>query len=154
MSSLDVSEKAGEMLTTLVPSIQKTTELIQEISAASSEQSTGAEQVNRAIQQLGQVTQQNSTIAEETATAAEELANQAQQLQHTIAFFTIEESSRKLEQTPDHDLSTPHPEKPEKNTMPSERVSEEMGESLPVRTPTDKHLDENGDAYYAEFERY
>jgi methyl-accepting chemotaxis protein len=131
-SSLEVSAQAGELLTMLVPGIQKTTELIQEISAASGEQSTGAEQVNRAIQQLDQVTQQNTTIAEETATAAEELANQAQQLQYTIDFFTIEESSRKLGHTLDHDINMPRP----------------------AESHTDISLDDNTDEYDTGFERY
>jgi methyl-accepting chemotaxis protein len=93
--SLEVSEKAGTMLGTLVPSIQKTTELIQEISAASNEQSSGTEQINRAIQQADQITQQNATIAEQTASSAEELSNQAQQLQQTIAFFQVDNGDRK-----------------------------------------------------------
>ena len=154
-SSLDVSAKAGKVLATLVPSIRKTTELIQEISAASSEQSTGAEQINRAIQQADQITQQNATIAEETATAAEELANQARQLQHTIAFFTIKESSRELDHIRHYDIIEPHPEQSKYHKMPMKRVlEEETGASLPARAPADKHLDENDDAYDTEFERY
>ena len=86
-SSLDVSEKAGEMLSTLIPSIHKTAEFVREISAASAEQSTGAAQINQSIQQLDQVTQQNSLTSHEITTTAEELATQAQQLRHTIEFF-------------------------------------------------------------------
>jgi len=55
-SSVSTAERAGEMLRQLVPDIQKTAELVQEISAASREQHTGTEQINRAIQQLDQVT--------------------------------------------------------------------------------------------------
>jgi methyl-accepting chemotaxis protein len=91
-SSMDISQKAGTMLATLVPNIQKTAELVQEISAASAEQSSGAMQVNKAIQQLDQVTQQNAASAEQVAAASEALANQAAQLQKTIAFFTIPEA--------------------------------------------------------------
>ncbi len=69
-SSLDVSQKAGKMLATLVPSIHKTAELVQEISTASSEQSTGAEHINTAIQQLDQVTQQNALTSDELASMA------------------------------------------------------------------------------------
>jgi methyl-accepting chemotaxis protein len=86
-SSVAVAEKAGEMLTKLVPNIQKTAELVQEISVASKEQNTGAGQVNRAIQQLDQVTQQNSATSEELSATAEELASQAEMLQNTVAFF-------------------------------------------------------------------
>ena len=91
-SSVAVAEEAGAMLTMLVPDIQKTAELVQEISAASNEQNTGADQINRAIQQLDQVIQQNAGAAEEMSSTAEELASQAEQLQSTISFFRVEDS--------------------------------------------------------------
>ncbi len=91
-SSTEVSEKAGEMLSKLVPDIQKTAELVQEINAASNEQNSGAEQINKAIQQLDQVIQQNAGASEEMSSTSEELASQAEQLQDTIAFFKVEES--------------------------------------------------------------
>jgi methyl-accepting chemotaxis protein len=91
-SSMDVAEKAGEMLGKLVPDIQKTAELVQEISAASNEQNAGADQVNRAIQQLDTVIQQNAGASEEMASTSEELASQAEQLQDTIEFFKIGDS--------------------------------------------------------------
>jgi len=90
-ASVIVAERAGEMLKQLVPDIQKTAELVQEISAASKEQNSGATQINRAIQQLDNVTQQNSATAEELAATAEELASQAEMLQHAIAFFSTSE---------------------------------------------------------------
>jgi methyl-accepting chemotaxis protein len=89
-SSVEVAERAGEMLNQIVPDIQKTAELVQEISAASNEQNTGAEQVNKAIQQLDQVIQQNASVSEEMAAGAEELASQAEQLQSLVAFFKSE----------------------------------------------------------------
>jgi methyl-accepting chemotaxis protein len=88
-SSVEVAEKAGEMLTRLVPDIQKTSGLVQEISAASKEQTTGVDQINTAIQQLNQVIQQNAGAAEEMASTAEELSAQAEQLQETVSFFKI-----------------------------------------------------------------
>jgi methyl-accepting chemotaxis protein len=94
-SSVFVAERAGEMLTKLVPDIQKTAELVQEISAASSEQSSGVEQINKAIQQLDQVTQQNAAISEEMAATSEELAGQAEYLQSTMTFFTVERTAQK-----------------------------------------------------------
>ncbi len=90
-SSVEVAEKAGEMLTKMVPDIQRTAELVQEISASSREQDTGAEQINKAIQQLDQVIQQNAGASEEMASTAEELASQAEQLQATIAFFKTDD---------------------------------------------------------------
>ena len=88
-SSVDVAERAGSMLAKLVPDIQKTAELVQEISASSKEQSGGADQINGAIQQLNQVVQQNAGAAEEMASTAEELSSQADQLQNTISFFKV-----------------------------------------------------------------
>jgi len=89
-SSVDVAEKAGQMLEQLVPDIQKTADLVQEISAASVEQNSGASQINKAIQQLDQVIQQNAGAAEEMASTAEELSSQAEQLQSSIEFFRID----------------------------------------------------------------
>ena len=90
-SSVEVAEKAGEMLTRIVPDIQKTAELVQEISAASNEQNAGAEQINKAIQQLDQVIQQNASATEQMASTSEELSSQAEQLLDTISFFKTEE---------------------------------------------------------------
>ncbi len=88
-SSVKVAEKAGDMLSNILPDIQKTAELVQEITAASNEQNSGAEQINNAIQQLNQVIQQNASASEEMASTAEELTNQAEQLQQIISFFKI-----------------------------------------------------------------
>ena len=87
--SVEVADKAGQMLAKLVPDIRKTAELVQEISAASKEQTTGADQINGAIQQLNQVIQQNAGAAEEMSSTAEELSSQAEQLQSTMSFFKI-----------------------------------------------------------------
>ena len=88
-SSVQIAEKAGEMLTRIVPDIQKTADLVQEINAASNEQSSGALQINKAIQQLDQVIQQNASASEEMASTSVELLSQAEQLQKTISFFRI-----------------------------------------------------------------
>jgi methyl-accepting chemotaxis protein len=88
-TSVKVAEHAGELLSTILPDVQKTAELVQEISAASREQDAGATQINKAIQQLDQVIQQNASGSEETSSTSEELASQAGQLQSAIAFFKI-----------------------------------------------------------------
>ncbi len=89
-SSIQVAERAGEMLNKIVPDIQKTAELVQEISSSSNEQNSGAEQINSAIQQLNTVIQQNASASEEMSSTAEELSSQAEQLQETISFFKLE----------------------------------------------------------------
>lgn len=87
--SVLVAEDSGRLLNELVPRIEKTTRLVQEISSASLEQNEGAAQVNGAIQQLNNITQENATEAEEMSSRAEALANQANQLREIISFFTV-----------------------------------------------------------------
>lgn len=95
VSSVDISEKAGEMLARLVPDIKKTAYLVQEISASVNEQRNGADQINRAIQQLDTVIQQNVSVSDTMASTASELASQAEQLKRTSDFFRIDEAARK-----------------------------------------------------------
>lgn len=89
-SSVEVANRAGDMLKELVPEIQKTAELVQEISASSAEQSTGAAQINRALQELDKVIQQNASASEEMASTSEELSSQARLLTDAIGFFKID----------------------------------------------------------------
>jgi methyl-accepting chemotaxis protein len=76
-----------------VPDIQRTAELVQEISAASREQDTGGEQINQALQQLEKVIQQNASASEEMAATTEELASQSEQLVNALAFFRTGQGS-------------------------------------------------------------
>jgi methyl-accepting chemotaxis protein len=93
-TSVDIAVQAGDMLSKLVPDIQKTAELVLEISAASKEQATGADQINGAIQQLNNVVQQNAGAAEEMSSTAQELNSQAEQLRGTIEFFKVNGADR------------------------------------------------------------
>lgn len=93
--SVSVTENASELMGNLIPEIERTAKLVQEIAAASMEQSSGSDQVNTAIQQLNQVTQQNAAASEEMATSAEELSSQADQLKEIIGYFRIDNSSVK-----------------------------------------------------------
>ncbi len=88
--SLDIAEKAGEMIAGLVNEVQKTSELVQEISASSQEQSHGMNQVNAALVQLDKVTQQNASASEQIASTSEELASQAVSLNNEMAFFQVD----------------------------------------------------------------
>jgi len=88
-SSVEIAVKAGGLLDQILPDIQKTAELVQEITAASSEQRTGSEQINTAIQQLDKVIQRNAGVSEEMAATSEELSSQASALTHAIAFFKM-----------------------------------------------------------------
>jgi len=88
-TTLEVSQKAGDMLTALVPAIQKTSDLVQEISAATAEQNLGADQINGAIRELDAVIQQNASASTEAASVSESLASQSDQLRAVISFFTL-----------------------------------------------------------------
>jgi methyl-accepting chemotaxis protein len=85
--SLKITEDTSILMSKLIPDIQRTTQLVQEIAASSVEQSSGADQIGKAIEQLSQVTQQNSAAAEEMSSSSEELASQAELLKETISFF-------------------------------------------------------------------
>ncbi|WP_337878019.1 methyl-accepting chemotaxis protein [Idiomarina baltica] len=93
-NSLEVSERAGEMLTALVPNITKTSDLIQDISASALEQDKGASEINKALQQLDEVVQQSAAAAEELAATAEELSAQAEQMNSAMEFFVVDEQAR------------------------------------------------------------
>ena len=92
-SSVELAERAGKLLDQMVPNIRKTSDLVQEITAASEEQSSGVGQINSAVAQLSETTQQNASSSEELAATAEEMSSQAEQLQQTMAFFKLAGSS-------------------------------------------------------------
>ncbi|BCO25226.1 hypothetical protein MIZ03_0086 [Rhodoferax lithotrophicus] len=91
-NSVELAEKAGRLLAEIVPNIRKTSDLVQEITAASTEQSSGVGQINSAVSQLNQTTQQNASSSEELAATSEEMSSQAEQLQHTMGFFKLDSS--------------------------------------------------------------
>jgi methyl-accepting chemotaxis protein len=92
--SVSRAEEAGTRLDGLLPDIQKTGELAEEIAAAAREQSVGTEQIATAVQQFDEVVQRNSSTAEELASTAEELAAQAELLSSAIAFFKTDTAAR------------------------------------------------------------
>ncbi|VVE54338.1 methyl-accepting chemotaxis protein [Pandoraea communis] len=82
---------AGRTMTEIVQAVQRVTDIMGEISAASSEQSGGIEQVNTAVMQMDQVTQQNAALVEEATAAAGSLEDQARQLREAVAVFRLSE---------------------------------------------------------------
>lgn len=154
MSGVKNVTKTSEILANLIPDIQKTAELVQEISAASREQNSGASQVNLATQQLDHSTQQHSAISEQLAATAQELTAQARQLQETIAFFKDhreeampEEDAKDTQETPPQKhAQPPHPHLPKTGAKPKREL----------RRESDNHQDlaENRDALDDEFERF
>ncbi len=102
VSSVAVAERTGQLLGNLIPGIQRTAELVQEIAAASREQDSGAAQISTAITQLDKVIQINASSTEEMASTAEELSGQSMQLQEMIAFFKVKESAGQPLANPGH----------------------------------------------------
>ena len=88
-TSVQLAERAGKLLDEMVPSINKTSDLVQEIASASQEQTAGVGQINNAMGQLNKATQQNASASEELAATAEELGGQAGQLQELMDFFSL-----------------------------------------------------------------
>ncbi len=89
-SSVSVAENSGELLTQIVPDIQKTSELVQDIVRTSSEQNESSQQVNNSIQELNEIVQRNAANAEEMASSSEELTAQAESLKDLISFFSFD----------------------------------------------------------------
>ncbi|MFO8042636.1 MAG: methyl-accepting chemotaxis protein [Alkalispirochaeta sp.] len=85
-------EESGTRLEKMLPEVERTAELVNEITATSREQSAGADEINNTMQQLDEVVQSNASAAEELASTAEELQGQAQNLEDTISFFHVEHS--------------------------------------------------------------
>lgn len=86
-SSVSVADKAGEMLKRLVPDIQKTAELVQEIASASIDQNENASQINGAVSMLDSNIQQTAAAAEELSSTSEQLNSHSEQLQNVMSFF-------------------------------------------------------------------
>lgn len=87
--SVEVTEFSTVLMAELVPQIEKTARLIQEIAAASMEQSSGTNQINNAIQQLNQVTQQNAAVSENMDNDSKILNQHADELKDIIGYFKM-----------------------------------------------------------------
>ncbi|MCL2520246.1 MAG: methyl-accepting chemotaxis protein [Spirochaetaceae bacterium] len=87
--SLNIAETAGQLINNIVPQIQATTQLIQEIAESGHQQSAGIKQIEKAMAQLDSITQSNAASSEELAGSAEQLNTQAAKLKQEMAFFKI-----------------------------------------------------------------
>lgn len=92
--NIKTTNNSNSLISKLLPEIQKSSDLVREITAASIEQNVGADQINSAIQQLNQVSQNNAAAAEEIVGSSEQLAMQSKQLVNLIAFFNVKNSSK------------------------------------------------------------
>ncbi len=89
VSSVQVAERSGKLLAELVPSIQKTADLVQDVAAAAREQSSGVSQMNVAMSRVDQVTQRNASASEELSSTAEEVAAQAEAMRQVMSVFQV-----------------------------------------------------------------
>jgi len=121
-SSIDVASRSGRLLDELVPSIAKTAELVQEVSAASNEQSAGVAQITKAMGQVDTVTQRNASAAEELASTAEEVSAHAESLNQIMSFFQLNDV-----------VSLPVRPAPRKPVYVAERT--ESPEQAPLESP-------------------
>lgn len=87
--SVSTAEEAGVLLQSMLPSIQKTADLVKDISTMSEQQSSSALQVSSAMDQLNRVTQQNAAGSEELSATAEELNGQAMAMQELVGQFKL-----------------------------------------------------------------
>lgn len=94
--TVSVSREAGVKLESLVPNIERTAELVQEISSAMREQSIGIEQINKAVRDLDKVVQQNAAASQQSDEVSSQLADQANTLRSEIAFFEVGDHKERL----------------------------------------------------------
>ncbi|MFC6839210.1 methyl-accepting chemotaxis protein [Xanthomonas theicola] len=97
--------QAGQTMSEIVSSVQRVTDIMGEISAASQEQSAGIEQVNQTVTQMDETTQQNAALVEEATAAARSMEEQAGQLTEAVSIFRVERSAASAPVAPPH----PHP---------------------------------------------
>ena len=143
-SSVTIAEESGALISSVIPDIQKTAELVQEITSASREQDVGAQQINKAILQMDSVTQQNASVSEELASMAEELSSQAQILQDSVQFFKLDESSARKTASQPKFLMPPEDDIAEEPPKPSESVNVSFKKPYtPPPAPPEKPVDED-----------
>ena len=92
VKSVEVSERAGKLLSEMIPAIRKTADLVQDITDASAQQETGVLQINEGVEQVNTITQQAASSSEELAATADTLALNAKQLSEMIDYFKLEET--------------------------------------------------------------
>ena len=115
-SAYKTSSKAGEVMFETIPKIDKTTNLVSEISLASNEQSKGANQVNQSIQQLNSLAQQSAASSEELAASAEDLLHQSERLLQSISYYRVDEFNQPTSSVSHSSKIIPHsyPSEPKK----------------------------------------
>jgi methyl-accepting chemotaxis protein len=152
-TGVEIVGKSVTKLAEIVPEIEKTSKLVQEITAASVEQNLGANQINVAIQQLNKITQQNAATSEEMAVSSEEMSRQAEQLKHMVSFFKVKENSFfKDALSPISETKRPYepmPSKPE--NLGSQTTEMQNGKAADKNKGVELNLYDEDDDQYEKF---
>ncbi|MCQ2252131.1 MAG: methyl-accepting chemotaxis protein [Bacteroidales bacterium] len=136
-----ISEKAERLLSGIIPDIEKTSDLVREISAASSEQSSGIGQINTAVQQLNEITQKYAASAEELAATSQQLAAKSQELRESVGFFKLSEKVMNASTTSDRpsksrvNFNKPVPEKKASTRRTSSTTTKKSSGTTASSTP-------------------
>lgn len=142
--SVYVAQKSGQMLNDVAPNIQRTSDLVAEITASSTEQSSGSDQINSAIQTLNHVVQENAATAEQMAASAEELNAQAESLKDKISFFNIGEDLKLLKKEIKRGAVAPKKEvKKEVLYSPSKKSSDTFTNGVSIELGGPDKLDDD-----------
>jgi aerotaxis receptor len=134
---------AGETMTEIVQAVKRVTDIMSEISSASSEQSMGIEQVNQAIMQMDDVTQQNAALVEEAAAAAESMHDQATNLMEAVSIFRLESTAEYTHAVIAEPATAPHSAssasvipiklaRPVKLPKPARKVRKQVGSAVDI----------------------
>ena len=111
-------EQAGQTMAEVVNAVKRVTDIMGEITAASTEQSQGIEQVNQAVSQMDEMTQQNAALVEEAAAAAESLQEQADGLVQAVSVFKLAEGGARVA-VPTRRAAPPHAAVPARPLPPA-----------------------------------
>lgn len=135
-------ENAGNTMHEIVTSVQRVTDIIGEIAAASSEQSAGIEQVNEAVMKMDDMTQQNTALVEEAAAAAESMMEQADELMSAVSVFQLEAESQAGRATVIDRRVTHNPMRGNSNRSMPKVTGAKSGASKPVKLATKSGADD------------
>ena len=130
-------QQAGSTMQDIVQSVQRVTDMIGEITAASTEQSAGIAQVNQAVGNLDQMTQQNAALVEESTAAAQSLREQAEQLAQAVSQFKVSGAAADAMAAPRRHAPAPTPASaPAKPVAaPAARPLQGKAAAAPASTP-------------------
>jgi methyl-accepting chemotaxis protein I, serine sensor receptor len=130
-------DEAGRTMTEIIGAVQRVTDIMGEIAAASEEQSGGIDQVARAVTQMDEVTQQNAALVEEAAAAASSLEDQAGKLRTAVAVFQLDDGGYKAPQrAAPKRASTPVRAMTSRKAAPAAAVTKAPAAPAPAAAPS------------------